>query len=244
MNSTLFFRVLLIGVWIMSVSVPAPWGGVPASGELGPHTPLAAPRVSVITVSASPTSILADGYATSRITILLMEDGLPGVRKQVNVSTTLGTLSQIVVLTNSHGQASVTLRSGKIPGTATITAWNDDASDETTVELLGATPVTLTGKASPAKLDADGLSFSYITAQVKAINDLPIQGYTMTFTTDLGTIPITGVTDAQGVVVVHLTAGLQPGTATVTLNAPPLQTTVPVEIVTPRLKTYVPLLRK
>jgi hypothetical protein len=103
-------------------------GGAGAASEL----------TSIIT--ASPTSIDADGTSTSTITVILKDAGgnfLATGGDTVTLATTLGSLS--AVTDNGNGTYTATLTSSTTAGTATLTGTVNAAAiaDDATVEFVG-----------------------------------------------------------------------------------------------------------
>ena len=99
------------------------------------------PSEATSEISASPTSIPADGSSTSTVTVLLRDafgNALTVGGANVAVMTTLGTLGPVT--DNGNGTYSATLTSSTTPGTATITGTVNAAtiSDTATVDF---TPV-------------------------------------------------------------------------------------------------------
>jgi len=118
--------------------------------------------VTSITVSASPTTIIANGVQTSTITATVFDQaGQPmGSGVSVSFTTTLGNLSAGSANTNGSGQAGVTLTSTSA-GTAAVTATYNSYSANTnvTLEIPDTTPPTLF-KAEPTSKQLLYLSFS------------------------------------------------------------------------------------
>jgi hypothetical protein len=94
--------------------------------------------VASVTVTASPTTVQADGIQYSTITATVKDEwgnAIPGVI--VNFETTIGTLSATSAITDEDGVATVTLKS-TTRGTATVTATADSISDTVEVYFYGA----------------------------------------------------------------------------------------------------------
>jgi adhesin/invasin len=181
-----------------------------------------APSASNSMISASPTSIVADGSSTSTITVQVFDSNnnpLATGGDDVALVTNLGSLG--TVSDNGDGSYSATLTAGTSPGTATITgtlngaAIGDDASVAFTAAPVSAANTTIT--ASPTSIVADGSSTSTITVQVFNTNNDPVTsgGDDVALVTNLGSLGT--VTDnGDGTYSATLTAGTTPGTATVT----------------------------
>ena len=167
-----------------------------------------------ITLSANPTSVLADGSSTSTITASL-SDSRSGV--SISFSTSLGTLSSSSCTSDSTGKCSVTIKSSSV-GTATITA---SASGYTSgsVQVSFTIPPTIPSisvSANPTSVYADGLSTSTITAQTS--NGAST---TISFSTNLGVFTDTGTssTSCTGSSCSKYIKSSSVGTATITASA-------------------------
>ncbi|MFY0631873.1 MAG: Ig-like domain-containing protein [Flavobacteriaceae bacterium] len=190
-------------------------------------------------ISASPTSIVADGITTSTITVQLKDangNNITEAGVEVQFATTNGTLSTTgLVLTDANGQAQVTLTSPTSAGSADITAQVDTDGDDTvdgTVQngspakvtfTAGAISVAATGteiSASPTSIVADGITTSTITVQLKDANgnNITETGVEVQFAATNGTLSTTGVvqTDANGQAQVTLTSPTSAGSANIT----------------------------
>ena len=184
-------------------------------------TPGAA-SVATSTITASPSSIVADGATTSAVTVQLKDingNNLTSGGATITLSATLGTLS--AVIDNNNGTYTATLTSAKSAGTATITGTLGGAAiadNETVAFTPGAASVaTSTITASPSSIVADGTTTSAITVQLKDVNgnNLTSGGATITLSTTLGTL--SAVTDNNnGTYTATLTSAKSAGTATIT----------------------------
>ncbi|MCP8316490.1 MAG: Ig-like domain-containing protein [archaeon] len=95
------------------------------------------PEVTNVDVTASPTTVYADGVDASTITATVKDQyGIPMQGVTVDFTTTFGTLSSSSAVTNAFGKASVTITSEYI-GIATVTATADSISDSVDVEFIG-----------------------------------------------------------------------------------------------------------
>ncbi|MBI5214479.1 MAG: hypothetical protein HY960_01865, partial [Ignavibacteriae bacterium] len=127
------------------------------------------------TITASPTSITANGISTSTITVQLKDvngNNLTSGGATVALSTTSGSLGSVT--DNSNGTYTATLTSSTVVGTATITGTlngNPIADDATVTFTVGtASTATSTITASPTSITANGISTSTITVQLKDVN--------------------------------------------------------------------------
>jgi adhesin/invasin len=199
--------------------------------------PLLAPTQSTITVSA-PARVLPSG-GTTEVTAYVIEQAGTAVQNgtAVRFTTTLGTVEPSTALTH-NGVARTTFAAGSVSGIAEIRATSGSASGgEGNLNLvritIGAAAVsTITIRANPAAVGPSGGSVDLI-ATVVGENAEAVQGVTVTFSADQGTLSSqTGVTDAQGEArttltttqqaVVSATAGTKTsGNVTVGLRAGP-----------------------
>ena len=173
-------------------------------------------------LTASPTSITADGSSTSTITVQLKfanGNNLTSGGDTVLLSTNLGTLSPVT--DNGNGTYSAILTSSVIVGAASITgtlngsAIADNAAVGFVVNAASSATSLLT--ASSASITADGSSTSTITVQLKDTsgNNLSNGGDTVVLSTNLGTLST--VTDnGNGTYSATLTSSVAAGTATIT----------------------------
>jgi hypothetical protein len=172
-------------------------------------------------ITASPTSIVADGSATATITVQLKDANginLTMGGDAVSLTTTLGALSDVT--DQGDGTYAATLTAPTTPGTATVTGTvnQETVTDDATVTFTGvASGATSEITASPTSIVADGSATATITVQLKDANgaNLTTGGDQVTLATTLGAL--SAVTDqGNGTYTATLTAVVTPGTATVT----------------------------
>jgi adhesin/invasin len=173
-------------------------------------------------ITASPTSITADGVATATITVQLRDasgNNLTTGGVVVTLVTDLGTLG--AVTDNTDGTYTATLTSATTAGTATVTGTVNAIAiiDDATVTFTAgaAAPATSLITAVPTSIAADGVSTATITVQLKDAsgNNLTTGGDAVTLVTDLGTLG--AVSDnTDGTYTATLTSATTAGTATVT----------------------------
>ncbi len=164
----------------------------------------------VSTVSASPTSLIADGSATSSITVTLFDSlSHPVSGKTVTLTQGTGssTISPASATTNASGVATFTVKDTKAE---TITYAAKDATDNITItqtQQVTFTPgpvnaTVSTAAASPASVVADGTATSTVTVTLKDANSNPVSGKAVSITAGSGgsTItPASATTNASGV---------------------------------------------
>jgi hypothetical protein len=191
-------------------------------------------QVATITLSASPTSLPADGISSSAITALLKDiTGNPITQSNIPVTftTTQGHFSNglktITVITANSGGSSgavvVSLIAGTTSETAVIICASGGVTQATTINIGSATSqaASIVLSADPTSIPADSTSFSTITATLYNGNGLPVGGgVTVTFTTSVGYFAnlqkaITANTNAEGVASVNVYSGSTVGTANI-----------------------------
>ncbi len=177
----------------------------------------------IIALSASDSSLIADGTAQTTITALLSNaaTGETISGRNINFSTSSGTLSPLSGLTDGSGKVITTLRSGTDAGIARVTAsFGSSISAILEIDIVG---VTLTLSASRSTLIANGSDTTTVSAVLtESISGDPLANRTIDFSSDLGGIsPQQATTDANGRVVAVLTSPTTIGTATVTASFGP-----------------------
>jgi len=184
----------------------------------------------VLSLSATPQTIAANGFSTSRITARIT----PVANRVLTISFSNagGQLSSTAARTpDGNGEASVFLTSESVPKTATVTA---DVKEGT--EVLVSRTVTVTFEpatpdsvlrliASATEIEADGVS----SVQLRAESNPAGATRSVSFTTTLGSFTLGAnppqltqdnvATAADGVARVQLFASSTPGTALVTATA-------------------------
>ncbi len=171
-------------------------------------------------LSAGSPLVLADGEKGTTITAIVKDStGKRMEGETIRFSTTLGTLSETIKLTDKDGIAEVTLTSSTVPGTALVIA-TSFVSDSVKVDFSINVPNAIDMSASPSIILADGMSKSTISAIPKDANGNTMPGISVQFSTTLGTLSETiKITDADGVATTVLTSGTTEGTAWVTATS-------------------------
>ena len=162
--------------------------------------------------------VLADGESSTIITAVLKDSvGNPMPDVTVSFSTTLGTLSPEVKLTDSTGVATTVLTSATAEGVATVTA---SAGIEKSIDIQLYGPAYIELSAGSLLLPADGTSFTDIVVVLKDSIGNPMPNMTVKFTTTLGTLrPEVEITDGDGMATTVLTSATAEGVATVSVSA-------------------------
>ena len=186
--------------------------------------------VGSIVLTASPTSLPADGHSSSAIKAVVNNSaGIPvSTGTSVTFSTQLGTFSngqQTITMgtIDSTGVVTVSLIAGTTSGLAEVVCSSGGLTQSVSVSI-GTLPIaSITLAANPGSIPADGASSSTITATVLDVSGTPLHedSVPVTFTTDLGhfsngskIITVLTITGGDwGKVVVSLIAGTTSGVA-------------------------------
>ena len=188
------------------------------------------------TISAAPSSIVADGATTSTVTVRAIDANGNPLRSggdNVVLATTAGSLSGVT--DNGDGTYSATLTSSTTAETATVTGnLNSTAmSDNAQVEFVpGAASTTTTAiSATPSAITADGNSNTTVTVQTKDANgnNLTTGGDAISLSTNAGTLG-NFADNGDGTYTALLTSSTNAGTATIrgTLNGASISDTANV----------------
>jgi len=168
---------------------------------------------NTIEMSASPRQILADGVSVSIITATPKDaQGIPMPGLTVNFSTTHGTLSEYIKVTDANGIATTELKSITIEETAYVTATAGISSTPVGVQFIAYNPTLVELTREDDSILADGVSDVVIKAKIFDASNQEIPGAIIDFSTNLGTL-----TKATGVVANQL------GEATTTLISEGIQ---------------------
>jgi hypothetical protein len=166
-------------------------------------------------VSATPTSVPADGMTTSTITVTLKDSNSnPVSGKAVTLAKTGGPGSPTIsgptaTVTNASGQVTFTIKSAT-PGTDSFQA--TDTSDSVVIAQTASVTFTpgavsaaqSTVSASPTSVPADGITTSTITVTLKDANNNSVSGKALTLAKSSGpgtpviTGPAPATTDGSG----------------------------------------------
>jgi hypothetical protein len=187
-----------------------------ASGTAALQVNPAAPQV---TVALAPPSIVANGTATSTVTVHAADQyGNPRAGDPVVLDTD-GDATLSALTDNGDGSYTATLTASTVAGTQTVSATDGAASASTMLTQVpdSASQVTLT--LAPPTVEADGTSTSNATITVADASGNPRTGDPVTLTTD-GDVMISAVTDAGfGTYTATVTASTTAGTETLTASA-------------------------
>jgi putative cell wall-binding protein len=202
--------------------------------------PAPPPGAQVLSFTANPTTITANGTDFSVLTAAVTVSGHAQANDPVvfheSPGSTCGTLIDgtpldahtMGIKTAANGQAVLTYTAAKLSagGTCTITATEDDTGATATVAIVQ--DPTLTVSFSSASVPADGATTSSVNATVTNLG-VPVQGLTVKFKTGIG-FPVPGAcgtlgsatagTNSSGVATVVYTAGTKIGFCPITVTSP------------------------
>ncbi len=194
-------------------------------GTVGFETAGDASQIAGKDVSISISSQSVSNGSPAVLTATVTDAGSPVAGEVVNFGASLGSLSPTsgTALTNSSGQAIITLSAGNEAGAGIATATiNNGASAEVGFETAGDAS-SESGKSvilSISTIDVSMAVPATITATVSDI-DGPIVGEVVNFSSSLGVFaPVSGtaLTDSSGQAVIILTAGSVEGAAIITAS--------------------------
>jgi hypothetical protein len=222
------------------------------SGQITDSVTLNVQAISMsMALTAAPSSLVVDaasGVKASDITAMVTySSGEPVIGATLTFSVErLGDViatrfedsgtQGATAITDANGQATVTVLSGDTSGTVLLTAQLDTASATTSITVTDPTNM-LTVIADPSTISGDGVSASTITALLTNTDHNPIVGATIDFSTDLGSISATGVTDSTGRATATLLSEVAQGIATVTAAYGPISATTSVSL---QITTVIP----
>ena len=182
------------------------------------------PGAPILGLTLSPSTITADGVATSTATASVKDsNGNPYSSETVTIATNGDTTISPSPMTNNHdGTYTATITSSKTADQETITATdnavNPPTATATLTELAGpAASVALA--LNPTSLTADGTSTSTATATVKDVNNNPVKNETVTMSTN-GDAAVGAVTNhLDGTYTATITASKTADVETITAKA-------------------------
>jgi len=137
-----------------------------------------------LTISATPDSILANGFSTATISALIKKTRSNVVvpNQMVRFESSSGTLIDGEAITNSEGIASVVLKSSTSPGVAEVVAfYGETITDTVNISFIESTPKFIKLTADPEVLLSDETSQSTLEARVTDANQIPVPGTKVTF---------------------------------------------------------------
>lgn len=184
------------------------------------HVTFYASTPTTLTLTAVPTVIPANNVSTSTLTAVVTDqDGNPvadGTQIHFSIPPQSGSLETMRATHN--GVAVNTLTSSNTPGPVRVTTWaeaNPVARDSVTVIYTVGTPAAITLAAQRDTLAANGFAVDTMTAHVTDAVGHPLFNVDVHYTTTIGNIAASHVTDVNGDSRVTFSSS-QTGTAQVT----------------------------
>jgi hypothetical protein len=171
----------------------------------------------VVSVSLAPTTITADGLATTTATAAVTQNGDPVAGDSVTITSSDSDEKISAVTDNGHGTYTATITSSETVGTPTITATDvsDTSQPSGTATLTQAAP-NIKVAVKPSSITADGKSTATATVTLTGVEGEPVPGQSVTITAT-GPAFAGPVTDnGDGSYTASITASHAAGTATVT----------------------------
>ncbi|MGB9561757.1 MAG: invasin domain 3-containing protein, partial [bacterium] len=211
------------GVALLSVSCETVWETIEIT-----FLPTGA---SSMLLTANPTSLVADGVSQSIITVTVYDsagnyvsDGTL-IRFEVIKPDTIHNYGNVVSTRPTVGGTAVTTytsgtKESNIYIKAMATLNTDTLVDSVLVRLIPGPPATIIATADSDTIHANGSSTTWITATaLDGFGNTVPGGTIVQFSTSLGEITQSSITDTSGVARVALVAGYSTGTATVTITS-------------------------
>lgn len=178
---------------------------------------------TTLSLTASPTVLLADNVSTATLTAVVTDQsGNPvpnGTQVRFSIPPQSGSMENL--RTTESGVAMNALTSSSTPDTVTVTAWaeaNPNARDSVLVVYRVGPPAIVTLSAQRDTLSANGISVDTITAHVTDAVGHILSNVEVQFTTTIGNITASRVTDLNGNARVAFSSS-QTGTAQVRATA-------------------------
>ncbi len=183
----------------------------------------AASTPTTLSLTASPTILFADNNSSSALTANVTDqNGNPvpnGTQVRFSIPPLSGTLENL--RTTVGGVANNTLISSTTPDTFFVSAWaeaNPQVRDSVQIIYRVGDPAVVILSAAVDSLPANGIATDSITARVTDAVGHPLSNVEVQFTTTIGNITGSRVTNSQGNAQVPFSSS-QTGTATITATA-------------------------
>ena len=143
-----------------------------------------APTGTLLSISASPNEITANGTSTIRVTALRANGTPVNPGTIVRLDTTIGTIAEQVE-TDEQGEARATLRGNGDIGTATVTARSGSAESATVEVTVGDVASSVSLQATPSQIPEEGDEITLL-AVVRDSDGEPLEDATVNFGTEVG----------------------------------------------------------
>ncbi|MFQ1895559.1 Ig-like domain-containing protein [Aeromonas veronii] len=163
------------------------------------------------TVSATVNNALANGVATNTLSALVIDHNgnpIPGVEINFYEESPTGELSATKAITNEEGKAIVTMTNTKAEVVNVLVALDFIMKAIDSQFVADAATATVSALVATTNAVADGVASNSVTATVTDANGNPIANAEVSFATTGSAVlsAQTGMTDAQGQVVITLTS--------------------------------------
>ena len=239
---SVFLNILLMAAVVLMLS-GCPSGGDDAADEEGGG---GGGNTAVITLLSDGVTMPADGKSSVAIGATLQDSAGEVVAKGTTVTfvTTLGTFANgettyEAKTLDDTGVVIAALKAGLVQGTAEVTVTSNGVSQAISIELTGeggaAAPSSLSLATDKTAVQANNSDSATITATVLDANKAWVQGTTVVFSADGGSISSSSAaTDANGQAeIVFRSVSDDPSnrTVTITAEAADLSTLIPIRIV-------------
>jgi hypothetical protein len=195
------------------------------SGATGTATLNVQPAAAVVSLTLSPSTIVADGAATSTATVHVADQyGNPRANDDVDIETD-GDAEVSDVVNNGGGVYTATVTASTVAGPQTITA-TDGAQSASAVLTQQAGPASLvTLVLTPESIEADGVSTSHALITVADAFGNAREDDVVSLVTD-GDVSISDITSLGfGAYIATVTASTTAGTETLTASSGAASTT-------------------
>jgi hypothetical protein len=138
----------------------------------------------VVSLALDPTSITADGNATTTATATVTENGSPVTGDSVAIVSSDSGEKVGAVTDNDDGTYTATITASELVGTPTITATDvSDPALPTGTATLTQGPPTIDVSVSPSSIKADGTSTATATVKLTGVQGEPVTGQDVSITT-------------------------------------------------------------
>jgi hypothetical protein len=179
-------------------------------------------------LEAASENLMADGKSSTRISargINSVGNAVPdGTRIVFQVEPpSMGSLSKGGMCNTNNGACSVSFTSDTTEGNATIIATSSDVEESITISISPLDPKSMEMSLSSTSLPSDGKSTSVASVQLKDKLGNPVQGKTIIFSADEGTIDGECMSDSSGSCSVVYVAADEPGQDSITARVASLE---------------------
>ena len=188
-----------------------------ASTEVAIGTTTVVFRGITITAAFEKSSVLANNADSTNVTFTVKEttSGVPVTGSNLTLTSTVGEFRTKQIITGDAGTAQAVLFGGIVTGTSVVKATISDGL-EYSGEVSIIKKLNMSLESSPSILSSNGTDISTIKAYLYDDDNNPIQNETIYFTTSIGMILPSAVTNDWGEATVNLRSARFNGIAMVT----------------------------